>query len=164
LLSVSCKGFFCSKPIGHGAQFFIWWIESLTTAGGRLFRKTLVFIALLAPLALTQSSGTAASTRRRSIPGGVRSMKGCLQKDNDGSYYLLSQRGTRIALEGAEDFSTHLGQQVKASGAFVDTKEEAADQGSTTNQNAAGKLHPEHNFRVIKIDVLAQTCPAGKKK
>src|SRR6185312_7076764 len=40
---------FCSKPIGHGAQFFIWWIESLTTAGGSLFRKTLVFIALLAP-------------------------------------------------------------------------------------------------------------------
>jgi hypothetical protein len=122
-----------------------------------LLRTTLVLIVLLASGALAQSS-PASSGHRRSIPGGVRSMKGCLQKSDDGSYYLLSQRGTRVALEGAEDFSSHVGQQVKASGAFLDTKEE------NSNAEPAAKLHHEHDFRVIKIDVVSQTCPAGKKK
>jgi hypothetical protein len=85
-------------------------------------------------------------------------MRGCLAKNADGSFYLLSQRGTRVALEGGEDFSAHLGQQVKASGAFVDTKAENSDRA------AGDKLHPEHEFRVIKIDVVSQTCSVGKKK
>ncbi len=87
-------------------------------------------------------------------------MKGCVVNDGEKGIALISQRGTKIPLSGAEDLSSHIGQQVRASGAFVD-KDDSDPNSASKPEN---KLHPEHEFRVMKIDVLSQTCPSGKKK
>lgn len=126
---------------------------------GRAVAVLVVSILLLTQLLSQRSSTSSARPRHPSIPGGLRSMKGCVVNDGEKGIALISQRGTKIPLSGAEDLSTHIGQQVRASGAFVE-KDESSDP-ATKPEN---KLRPEHEFRVIKIDVLSQTCPSGKKK
>ena len=118
---------------------------------------------LIAQSASQRSSASGARSHRPSIPGGVRSMKGCLVKEGEQGFALISQRGSRVPVSSAEDLSSHLGQLVKASGAFVDKDKDEAQDPSSSNQPQS-KLHPDHEFRVIKIDVLSQTCSPGKKK
>ena len=93
-------------------------------------------------------------------------MKGCLVKDAENGILLVSQRGSRVPVSSAEDLSGHIGQQVKASGAFVekdkDDKDDPVDPNSSSKPD--DKLHPEHEFKILKIDVLSPTCSAGKKK
>ena len=92
-------------------------------------------------------------------------MKGCLVKEGENGVALISQRGSRIPLTGPEDLSSHIGQQVKASGAFVDEdkdKKEPADPNSSSKPDS--QVHPEHEFRVLKVDVLSPTCSAGRKQ
>ncbi|HEU5231933.1 MAG TPA: hypothetical protein VFU50_03665 [Terriglobales bacterium] len=108
-----------------------------------------------------QSSGP--RTHRPSIPGGVRSMKGCLVKDAENGIVLVSQRGSKVPVSSAEDLASHIGQQVKASGAFVaKDKDDPSDPNSSSKPD--DKLHPEHEFRVLKIEVLAPSCAPIKKK
>lgn len=89
-------------------------------------------------------------------------MKGCLVKEGEQGFALISQRGSRIPLSSTEDLSSHVGQQVRASGAFVDKADEA--QVSSSSNQPQSKLHPDHEFRIIRIDVLSQACSPGKKK
>ncbi|GEM_PF-3274960 len=88
-------------------------------------------------------------------------MKGCLVNDGEKGVALLSQRGSTVSVSSAEDLSSHIGQQVRASGAFVEKDESSDPKPAGKPEN---KLHPEREFRVMKIDVLSPTCPAGKKK
>ncbi len=88
-------------------------------------------------------------------------MKGCLVNDGEKGVALISQRGSKVPLSGAEDLSSHIGQQVRASGAFVE-RDDSSDPKPASKPE--GTLHPEREFRVMKIDVLSQTCPSGKKK
>ena len=92
-------------------------------------------------------------------------MKGCLVKDAENGIVLVSQRGSRVPVSSVEDLSAHIGQQVKASGAFVEKdkdKDDPVDPNSSSKPD--DKLHPEHEFRVLKIDVLSPTCSLAKKK
>lgn len=90
-------------------------------------------------------------------------MKGCLVKDAEKGIVLVSQRGSKVPVSSAEDLSRHIGQQVKASGAFVEKdKDDPVDPNSSSKPD--DKLHPEHGFRVLKIDVLSSTCLPAKKK
>jgi hypothetical protein len=92
-------------------------------------------------------------------------MKGCLVKDAEDGVVLVSQRGSRVPVSSAEDLSGHLGQQVKASGAFVEKdkdKDDPVDPSSPSKPD--DKLHPEHEFRILKIEVLSPTCSPTKKK
>ena len=93
-------------------------------------------------------------------------MKGCVVKDSKGEYFLVSPRGGKVALNASEDLAAHLGQQVKASGAFIDTHEPATAAANTASSTSKGTLHPEREFRVLKIDVLSQSCapPANKRR
>src|SRR5712671_791246 len=87
-------------------------------------------VAQSTPAASGQSSSASRSRAHRPVvPGGERSMKGCVVKNADGEYFLVSQRGSRVKLDAVEDMGPHVGQQVRASGAFVDTHE----QGSSTS-------------------------------
>ena len=88
-------------------------------------------------------------------------MKGCLVQDAEKGIALISLRGSKVPLSSAEDLSSHIGQQVRASGAFVDKDDSSEADSSSKPEN---RLHPEHEFRVIKIEVLSQTCTSGKKK
>jgi hypothetical protein len=117
-------------------------------------------MAQSAPL---QTQSSSPRTHRPSIPGGVRSMKGCLVKDSESGLVLVSQRGSKVPISGAEDLSSHIGQQVKASGAFVEKdKDDPAD--SNSSKKVDSNLHPEHEFRVLKIEVLSPTCLPSRKK
>lgn len=98
---------------------------------------------------------------RPSIPGGVRSLKGCLVRNDENQIILVSQRGSRVPVNSGEDLSIHLGQQVRASGAFVD-KDQPAD--SDSKSKTEGSVHSERQFRVLKIEVLSQTCPKWKSR
>jgi hypothetical protein len=95
-------------------------------------------------------------------------MKGCLVKNAEAEYFLVSQRGSRVKLDVAEDIASYVGQQVKASGAFVDAHEpgSSAPPANTAGPNSKGAVHPEREFRVLKIDVLSQSCAPtlGKKR
>jgi hypothetical protein len=93
-------------------------------------------------------------------------MKGCIAKDPDGDYFLVPQHGRRVQLTSSADLGTHVGQQVKLSGAFVDAEE--PDPRSSTSPSTpsatGGKPHTIREFRVLKVDVLSATCPAPQAK
>jgi hypothetical protein len=94
-------------------------------------------------------------------------MKGCISKDTGGDYFLVTRRGTKVQLANSADVSSHVDQQVKLSGAFVDAEKPDPDPGASSGNSAeTGKNHPAREFRVIKVDVLAPTCsaPAAKRK
>jgi hypothetical protein len=93
-------------------------------------------------------------------------MKGCVVKTAEGEYFLVSQRGSRVKLDAAEELASHVGQQVRASGAFVDTHEKgpAASAPSTMGSSGRNVLHPEREFHVLKIEVLSQTCATTSAK
>jgi hypothetical protein len=93
----------------------------------------------------------------------VRSLKGCLITDSDKRIVLVSVRGSRVPLSSVEDLSSHVGQQVRASGTFIEIEKDQAENADPKN-TAQSKLHPEYEFRVLKLDVLSQTCSSGKKK
>lgn len=153
--------------------------ERLSLPLGRrmlLLRNTLaLFCALLAPNFFGQSApaktpspaSPQARSHRRAMPGGERSMKGCVAKDSDGDYFLVPQHGRRVQLTPSADLGAHVGQQVKLSGAFIDAEE--ADPKSSDSQGAPsaaeGKPHTIREFRVLKVDVLSATClPTPPKK
>lgn len=152
--------------------------ECLSLRLGRrmlLLRNTLaLFCALLAPNFFGQSAPSKtpspaspqSRSHRRAMPGGERSMKGCVVKDPDGDYFLVPQHGRKVQLTPSADLSTHVGQQVKLSGAFIDA--EAADpkpSGSPGAPSTAdGKPHTIREFRVLKVDVLSAACPAAPPK
>jgi hypothetical protein len=87
-------------------------------------------------------------------------MQGCISKDDKGDYVLVPRKGAKVVLSNSADVAGHLGQQVKISGAFVNAKDPLDPSKPQTKAQAV------HEFRVIKLDVLAQTCsaPAKKKK
>jgi len=87
-------------------------------------------------------------------------MRGCVARDENGSYTLQPQRGLKVKLNSPEDLSKNVGHEVKVSGSFVN-----GEQSSNSNSKSA-KLHAEREFRVLKLDTVSQTCKltAAKKK
>jgi hypothetical protein len=85
-------------------------------------------------------------------------MKGCISRDDKGEYVLVPKKGAKVVLSNSGDVAGHLGQQVKISGAFVNAKDPLDPSKPQTKAQVA------HEFRVIKLDVLAQTCSATAKK
>jgi len=89
-------------------------------------------------------------------------MRGCVARDESGSYTLQPQRGPKVKLNSADDLSTHVGHEVRVSGSF--TNDEQSSNIKSDSRNA--KLHPEREFRVLKLDTISQACkltPAKKK-
>ena len=96
-------------------------------------------------------------------------MRGCVAKDENGNYLLVPPRGVKVRLKGSDDVAARVGQQVKVSGAFIDADEDnSTTQGSSTtsyaNANGTSKHHPIREFRVVKMDVISQTCTAPAKR
>lgn len=93
-------------------------------------------------------------------------MKGCLAKDESGTYFLETRHSAKVKLESAEDLNSRVGQLVKVTGAFVDTHP-GTDTGTSgpdrSHPNSSMQAHSTHAFRVFKVDVLSQTCSARKK-
>jgi hypothetical protein len=129
----------------------------------------LLIVNFLGPRpAFSQSGSSNASTQSRthktSMPGGERSMRGCLSRDASGAYLLQTQRGEKVKLNSAEDLTSHVGQQVKVSGSFVNPNAGRPHSSSSPKQLPKREGMPE--FQTVKVDVLAQTCtvPSPKKK
>jgi hypothetical protein len=93
-------------------------------------------------------------------------MKGCVAKDPDGDYFLVPQHGRRVQLTPSAELGTHVGQQVKLSGAFIDAEEpDPRPSGSTSPSSPTdGKPHTIREFRVLKVDVVSAACPATPSK
>lgn len=93
-------------------------------------------------------------------------MKGCVVKDPDGDFFLVPQHGKRMQLAPSPDLGSHVGQQVKLSGAFVDAEEPDPNSSSSPSTPSAtdGKPHMIREFRVLKVDVLTSTCPVSPTK
>ena len=93
-------------------------------------------------------------------------MKGCLTKDDGGTYLLQTRHSANVKLDSAEDLNPRVGQLVKVTGTFVDTHLEN-DGGRTradqSHASSSKQAYSTHAFRVFKIDVLSQTCSARKK-
>ena len=150
---------------------------TLETIGGKLRvrRSILLFCLLFAACCVGQSlagqssSATNTHPRHRAIPGGERSMRGCVAKDENGDYLLVPPRGVRVRLNSSDDISRHVGQQVKVSGAFVDADEPSTAPpagGAAGSSQSGSKTHVVREFRVVKLDVISQTCsaPPARKK
>jgi len=100
------------------------------------------------------------------MPGGERSMKGCIAREASGAYFLVPQRGKKVQLNSSEDIVSHVDQQVRISGAFVDAYEaDAKSSAGGGSSNGTGK-RPVREFHVVKVDVITATCPllSAKKK
>lgn len=140
-------------------------------------RQALVFLWLLCAMpcfgpssAAQSSSSSTTRPRHRAMPGGERSMRGCIAKDESGNYLLAPPRGVRVRLNSSDELAKHVGQQVKVSGAFIDADEPStATSGSAAgspNSQSTPKPHVVREFRVTKLDVVSQTCsvPSPRKK
>ena len=92
-------------------------------------------------------------------------MKGCIAKDENGNYLLVPPHGVKVKLNNSEDVAKHVGQQVKLSGAFVDAEEPTIPP-PATGSHPASKSRVVREFRVVRVDVVSQTCssPPAKKK
>ena len=131
----------------------------------------IVFFAVTGCVAqVGASSGTAGPSlnqtrsHRESIPGGVRTLRGCLSKSDAGEFFLVPQRGPKVQLKSAEDLAPHVGQQVKASGSFIDPPGSVPHSSNSPPIKSAKDVHHDHEFHVLKIEVVSQSCPAAKKK
>lgn len=94
-------------------------------------------------------------------------MKGCITADSAGNYFLVPRQGKKVQLNTSGEITSHVGQQVKVSGAFVDAQGAAGSSASGGNPKGKPKERPARELRVVKVDVLAATCPttaAAKKK
>jgi len=134
--------------------------------------RYLLLLAILAAACLAQSapassrpSATQSRPHHRAMPGGERSTRGCLAKDESDGYQLVAQHGNRVKLNGVEDLSSYVGEQVKVRGAFGDAHPRSTAGAMVDPASARGKKHSGREFRVLKLDVLSQTCltPAKKK-
>ena len=92
-------------------------------------------------------------------------MKGCLTKDEGGTYLLQTRHGAKVKLDSPEDLNPRVGQLVKVTGTFVDTHPgtEGGTSGNQSHANSSMQAHPTHAFRVFKVEVLSQTCSARGK-
>lgn len=97
------------------------------------------------------------------MPGGERSVKGCIAHDASGDFFLVPQRGAKVPLAASSDVATHANQQVRVHGSFIDAEHADAD---PADGQADNKKHIVREFRVVKVDVLSATCPvsASRKK
>jgi hypothetical protein len=126
---------------------------------------------LIAAFGFAQSSSAPAGRKHHiSMPGGERTMHGCISKDEtaSGGFLLQTVHGHQVRLNSLEDLTTHLGQEVKVSGGFVDAKDpadESSPSGSTTTAGSASanKSNPNREFKVMKLEVLSATCAAKKR-
>ena len=130
----------------------------------------IVFLAISGCVAqqAASSAGAAPSpnqtrAHRDSIPGGVRTMRGCLNKNDEGEYFLVPQRGPKVELKSTQDLGPHVGRQVKASGSFIDPAGSPPHSASAPPSSPGKDIH-DHEFRVLKIEVVSESCPAPKKK
>lgn len=97
-------------------------------------------------------------------------MRGCVSKNEDasGGFLLETARGHRVKLNSLDDLTTHVGQEVKVSGGFVDAKDpddDSSPSGSLTSPGSAAtaKSNPNREFKVVKLEVMSATCPSKKR-
>jgi Protein of unknown function (DUF5818) len=133
--------------------------------------NVIIQLVLIATFGFGQSSSAPAGRKSHhvSMPGGERTMRGCVRQDENGSggFVLQTARGHRVRLNSLEDLTTHVGQEVKVSGGFVDAKDPSDDSsasGSTTTPGSASsaKANPNREFKVVKLETVSTTCPAVK--
>lgn len=126
---------------------------------------------LIAAFGFAQSSSAPSAHKHHvSLPGGERSMRGCVSKNEDasGGFLLQTARGHKVRLNSLEDLTNHVGQEVKVSGGFVDAKDpddDSSASGSLTSPGSASaaKSNPTREFKVVKLEVVAASCTAKKR-
>ena len=133
----------------------------------------IIQLVVIATFGIAQSSSVPTNRKSHhvSMPGGERTMRGCVSKDesSSGGFLLQTARGHKVRLNSLDDLTTHVGQEVKVSGGFVDADDSSnasSASGSTTIQNSASsaKTNPNREFKVLKVEVVSATCQAAKKR
>src|SRR5436853_4241785 len=146
--------------------------ESFACGESRSVCKRFLILSLLAVACAGQTASQSAPvsqssrSHRGAAPGGERSMKGCLTKDESGAYFLQTQRNAKVKLDSAEDLASRVGRLVRVTGAFEDTHSGTTGGQSGTNQSrrtSSAQSPSVRAFRVFRVDVLSQTCSVRKK-
>jgi len=92
---------------------------------------------------------------------GEKKLKGCIASEG-GKYVLQDKHGKDVALGGSQDFASHVGHTVTVHGTFgngSDASSAASATSSNSGMSAAGD-----QFIVSKVDMVSETCGAGKSK
>lgn len=135
--------------------------------------KAILLSVLIATFGLAQSSSAPAGRKSHHVlmPGGERTMRGCVSKDEgeSGGFLLQTARGHKVRLNSPEDLTTHVGQEVKVSGGFVDADDAGNASSASGSMTAPGiassaKANPNREFKVVKVEVVSVTCSAVKKR
>ena len=86
---------------------------------------------------------------------GEKKLKGCIRSEG-GQYVLEEKSGKSIALTG-QDVSAHVGHEVAVHGSWASGGASA----SASSTNASAKAGRE--FNVSNVDMISESCSAGKK-
>jgi hypothetical protein len=100
-------------------------------------------------------SGQTGQTDQNTNANRERKLKGCVQSQG-GQYVLETKKGKAINLTG-QDVSAHVGHEVAVKGNF--------ESGGAMSQSSSGSAsNGEKTFNVTNVDMISDTCAAGKNK
>ena len=97
------------------------------------------------------------SDQNTSTTKAERKLKGCVQSQG-GQYVLETKKGKAINLTG-QDVSAHVGHEVAVKGNFESA---GAGMSPSSSGNSAGA--GEKTFNVSNVEMISDTCSAGKNK
>ena len=103
---------------------------------------------------------------------GEKTLHGCIESEN-GGYTLEQKNGKEVMLSGSEDFSKHVGHEVKVHGMWGSASNSSASSASgasspssaSTNpsdQNAGSESNSGKTFNVDKLDMVSEQCSIKK--
>jgi hypothetical protein len=104
---------------------------------------------------------------------GEKTLKGCIESEN-GGYTLEQKSGKEVTLAGSEDFSKHVGHEVKVHGTWSSASNSSASSTSSNPSSSAsssatspsGSSASSENsgktFNVDKLDMVSEQCSNKK--
>lgn len=112
------------------------------------------------------------SAMTSSDQSGEKTLHGCIESEN-GGYTLEQKNGKEAMLSGSEDFSKHVGHEVKVHGMWSSTTNSSASSASGTSnpsssattpsdQNATSGSNSGKTFNVDKLDMVSEQCSIKK--
>ena len=131
------------------------------------------------PSSTTPSQSDQNSAMNSSNQSGEKTLHGCIQSEN-GGYALQEKNGKMAMLSGSEDFSKHVGHEVKVHGTWSEASNSSASSsnGASSNPSSSASSNPSSSassttnpsgsatsgsnsgrtFNVDKLDMVSEQC------
>ena len=88
-----------------------------------------------------------------------KTLKGCIESSGR-QFTLKDKRGKQVALNGSQDFPSHVGHTVMVHGSYTT----GSDPSSVTPSSTNSGMGSEQQFMVTKLDLVSENCSAPKSK